>query len=37
MTHDPGGKIRIALPPGIASTAIFGGQASEYHYSLTRR
>lgn len=34
--HDPGGKVRLALPDGTVSTAIFGGARHEYRYTLSR-
>lgn len=36
MTHDPGGKVRIALADGVESSAIFGGDNHEYRYRLVR-
>jgi hypothetical protein len=35
-THDPGGKIRIPLKPGVTGSAVFGGKANEYRYWLNR-
>ena len=34
--HDPGGRVRIALPPDVSGSAIFGGPLSEYRYRLSR-
>ena len=34
--HNPGGKVRLALPNGIVSAAIFGGARREYRYTLSR-
>jgi hypothetical protein len=35
-SHDPGGKIRIPLKPGVIGSALFGGKANEYRYWLNR-
>jgi len=34
--HDPGGKVRLAVSPGIRSMAVFGGASDEYRYRLCR-
>lgn len=34
--HDPGGKVRLALPEGTVGTAVFGGRRQEYRYRLLR-
>jgi hypothetical protein len=34
--HDPGGKVRIPLKPGVTGSAVFGGKADEYRYRLNR-
>ena len=34
--HDPGGKVRLALPDGTVGAAIFGGKRQEYRYRLSR-
>ncbi len=34
--HDPGGKVRIPLKPGVTGSAVFGGKADEYRYRLDR-
>lgn len=36
LIHDPGGKVRLALPDGTISTAVFGGARDEYRYTLSR-
>jgi hypothetical protein len=36
LPHDPGGRVRIALPPDVSGSAIFGGPLSEYRYRLSR-
>lgn len=36
MTHDPGGKVRLALPQGTTSTVIWGGRRREYRHYLSR-
>jgi hypothetical protein len=36
IPHDPGGKVRIQLPPGVIGAATFGGPANEYRYRLSR-
>jgi len=35
-THDPGGKVKLALKHGVTGTAEFGGKTNEYRYSLSR-
>jgi hypothetical protein len=35
-THDPGGKVKLALKHGVTGTAEFGGEKNEYRYRLTR-
>lgn len=35
-THDPGGKTRLGVSPGVKSTAVFGGARKEYRYRLCR-
>jgi hypothetical protein len=35
-SHDPGGKVRIPLKPGVTGSAVFGGKANEYRYRLNR-
>ena len=34
--HDPGGKVRLALPDGTVGSAAFGGKRQEYRYRLSR-
>jgi hypothetical protein len=34
--HDPGGKVRILLPKGVISSAVFGGASNAYRYRLSR-
>ncbi len=34
--HDPGGRVRILLPPHVIGKAVFGGSAREYRYCLHR-
>jgi hypothetical protein len=34
--HDPGGKVRLALPDGTVGAAVFGGKRQEYRYRLSR-
>lgn len=36
MTHDPGGKVRLAVAEGVDSSAVFGGTNQEYRYRLVR-
>lgn len=36
MTHDPGGKVRIPLPPHVIGSASFGGPGECYRYALSR-
>jgi hypothetical protein len=35
-THDPGGKVRLALSADVKSWAEFGGENKEYRYTLKR-
>jgi hypothetical protein len=35
-SHDPGGKIKLALKTGVTGIAEFGGRQDEYRYRLTR-
>jgi hypothetical protein len=35
-SHDPGGKVRLALKSDVRSTAVFGGPADCYRYRLVR-
>lgn len=35
-THDPGGKVRLALAGGVESSAVFGGPNDCYRYRLVR-
>ena len=35
--HDPGGRRLLRLPPGTASSAVFGGPRDCYRYQLLRR
>lgn len=34
--HDPGGKVRIVLPPDVKTRALFGGPGDCYRYRLSR-
>lgn len=36
VVHDPGGKIRLALPEGTTGSAVFGGSRHQYRYRLIR-
>jgi hypothetical protein len=35
--HDPGGKVRLAIPPDVKSSAVWGGPNKCYRYQLRRR
>lgn len=36
MTHDPGGKVHLALPSGTSAGIIWGGRNREYRHYLSR-
>lgn len=36
MIHDPGGLVRLKLPNGVVSSAVFGGDRQQYRYQLQR-
>jgi hypothetical protein len=36
MSHDPGGKVSIALPAHVQGSSVFGGTSDEYRYRLSR-
>lgn len=35
--HDPGGRVRLVVPPSIQSRAIYGGEGGCFRYVLERR